>query len=77
MNQSYGQFLIGTQFNPSGNPDIDVMKNATAELIDILSDLSTGCGVDAARSLQIAIEHLETASMFAVKGIIQRQEDIG
>ena len=35
---SYGQQLVGVNFNPSGNEDVDYIKGTIAELIDFSNE---------------------------------------
>ncbi|KJZ31644.1 hypothetical protein TW83_07730 [Paracoccus sp. S4493] len=48
-------------FNPSGNPDIAEIKEATNALAAIIERLPAG------RRRSVALTNLETASMWAVK----------
>lgn len=62
-------------FNPSGDDKIGTFKRMMADAIDfceqerIESLLSGEEYLEQVRCLKIAMEHLETAQMFAVKGI--------
>ena len=57
-----GQIRVGVNFNPSGRPEVNDVKNVTAQLIDNCLRLNT-------RSASIAATHFETACMFAVKAL--------
>jgi hypothetical protein len=38
MNQTFGQKLVGLQFNPSGDAKVNRAKELCAELADLLND---------------------------------------
>jgi hypothetical protein len=40
MEQTFGQKLVGLQFNPSGDPKVQRAKELCAELADLLNDHS-------------------------------------
>lgn len=48
-------------FNPSGDPIIGQLKTAANDLADLIETLPAG------RRKSVALTHLETASMWAVK----------
>lgn len=50
------------KFNPSGNPDIEAIKKAALHLETVIKAHSPSC-----RRQSVALTHLETASMWAVK----------
>lgn len=52
-------------FNPSKDQRVDEIKGATDRLINFVRDLE---GIDP-RCQEIAIQHYETAAMFAVKAL--------
>ena len=62
-----GQELVRYRFNPSGKSEVDAVKLKVADLIDLL-DAMQGSEVDG-REVNIAITHLQTASMFAVAAL--------
>ena len=59
-----GQLRVGVTFNPSGNPLVDEIKNASAALIDLVMQ----SGADP-RTNAIAATQIEQAAMWAVKAI--------
>ena len=72
--ETHGEYLVGISFNPGGNPDVNDVKRKAADLIDAIKALrndeeaaSTRQSAEAARCKSIAITHVETAAMFAVK----------
>ena len=53
--------VTDTSFNPGSNPDIYNIKTAANALAAIIEELPPG------RRRSVALTHLETASMWAVK----------
>lgn len=72
--QTKGQYLVGSTFNPSSNPHVDVIKNTTAELIDQLDVIAEGRGLGA-REAALAITNYEQAAMWAVKAVTKPERD--
>jgi len=64
---SYGQWLVGSSFNPSQNPDVDMIKAQTAAIINDLYKLSQDRLHPGARNAAIAITAFEKAAMDGVK----------
>ncbi len=69
--QTEGQYRVGTEFNPSGNLDVDGVKAMSAELIDKMAEISES-GMEGAREAAVAMTHYETAAMWAVKAVTKR-----
>lgn len=70
MNQelTFGQRQVGVKFNPSGNPEVDIIKEIAASLIDQLDVArKTTNDPEKKRLYSEAITLAETASMFGVK----------
>ena len=66
---TFGERMVRTTFNPSASGSVDVLKQGAAMLIDELHKLRLDAFTDEAkRCYSIAITHLETAAMYAVKG---------
>jgi hypothetical protein len=61
--KSLGEQLVRTEFNPAANSTVDVIKQKTAELINLCEDLWR----QDARSADYAIQAYENAAMWAVK----------
>lgn len=62
-----GQKMVKLSFNPSGNVIVDTIKQHHADLIDLLlTTIQPGERSDKAKEINIAIQHLQTSSMFAV-----------
>ena len=68
MEQTLGQKRVKAEFNPSKTDNVDLIKNKSAELIDLLetmiTDESTG---EKIRLIRIAQTDIETACMYGVK----------
>jgi len=66
-----GEFRIGTDFNPSGNPAVARIKALAAELIDLVgaipSDSRTTLGNEKGRLKALAQTDIEKGAMWAVK----------
>ena len=59
-----GEWRVGISFNPSGNEQVDEIKNLSAILIDLIGN----CGKDD-RCTALAQSHFENGAMWAVKSI--------
>ncbi len=64
--QTLGQYRVGVSFNPSNNPDVDVIKAQAAALIDMINDLPTQDG-EQARLKALAMSAIEDGAMWGVK----------
>ena len=62
-----GARLVRLDFNPSENSKVDQIKATSAFLIDLIA--SVDAESDSNRHKALAITHVETASMFAVKAV--------
>lgn len=72
---TFGEKAVGLTFNPSGNADVQAVKEAFAKAIDICNDLRTAAGHgEKGRMLSVAITEAQTAQMWAVKGITWQDE---
>lgn len=69
MTQSEGEYRVGLDFNPSNNRTVQTIKEKTAELIDLLADLSAGRSQPGAREASLAMTAYEEAAMWAVKAV--------
>lgn len=67
--QTFGEKIVRASFNPSESSMVDKIKADVAAVITLLNDLRGSNRNEAARCYSLAITHLETAAMFAVKGI--------
>lgn len=70
---TFGEKAVGLTFNPSGNEDVEAIKRAFAETIDVLHQerLETKSD-DVRRMLSIAITECQSAQMWAVKAFTWR-----
>ena len=66
---SLGEQRVGTNFNPSGSVRVSRIKQKAADLIDEINSVSQrpDRSSETIRCAAIAMTHVETASMFAVK----------
>jgi hypothetical protein len=70
-----GEQRCHINFNPSADDKIGTFKRMMADAIDFLNEqqiktkLSASEYVEQVRCFKIAMEHLETAQMYGVKGI--------
>lgn len=67
---TFGEKAVGLAFNPSGDADVQAVKEAFAKVIDLCNDLRTKASQsEKGRMLSVAITEAQTAQMWAVKGI--------
>lgn len=62
--QTEGEYRVGIHFNPGGNPQVSEIKEAAAELIDMIE----AYGRDP-RTTALAMTAIEDGAMWAVKSI--------
>lgn len=78
MAKTLGEYRVGTSFNPSGNGQVDRIKRAAAELIDLISDIEEPAYpiddrvdlsqyAEVGRLKALAQTQVESAAMWAVK----------
>jgi hypothetical protein len=67
--KTVGEHLVRTTFNPSNNGLIDQIKQKSADLINLISQIEDGTNVDyqAGRLKSLAIDNIENGAMWAVK----------
>ena len=74
--QTYGEMAVGLTFNPGGNPDVEKIKRAFADLIDMMAELritaSAAGNYEQARLASVAITEMQTSQMWAVKAVTFR-----
>jgi hypothetical protein len=72
---TFGQRAVGLSFNPSGDKDVERIKQAYADIIDIMNALRADSTHDKekARLASIAITQAQDAQMWAVKAITWRE----
>jgi hypothetical protein len=70
---TYGQKAVGLKFNPSGDSEVNDVKEMYAHIIDrmdALRDVAMSCGdPEKARLFSIAITEAQGAQMWSVKAI--------
>lgn len=69
-NLTFGQKAVGLTFNPGGNPEVEAVKRAFADLIDKLDTLRIAAeGSEKKRMYSLAITDAQAGQMWAVKAI--------
>ena len=66
---SYGQKAVGLTFNPSGDENVQKVKELYAQIIDLCNVIRGDDRSEKSRLLSVAITEAQTAQMWAVKGI--------
>lgn len=68
---SYGVRRVDVTFNPAGRADVDLIKKMAAALMEVIHEKAEALvdRDDAVRCLGTALDHVETAAMYAVKGV--------
>ena len=66
---TFGEISVGLTFNPSGNEQVQKLKELYAQIIDILNDDRADNRNERARLASVAITEAQTAQMWAVKAI--------
>ena len=70
-----GETIIRTDFNPSSDSAVDELKQGFARLFDKTEAVrEPGERSERSRCVAIALTHLETAAMYAVKGLTAPRE---
>lgn len=65
---SFGEKAVGLSFNPSGNEDVQNLKELSAAFIDACNELrEKSTDNEVKRQAAIAITEAQTAQMWAVK----------
>jgi hypothetical protein len=69
--QTRGEYRVGISFNPGGRDDVNELKRAAADLIDLIDRIECpndpAYGAEVARLKALAMTHVEDAAMWAVK----------
>jgi hypothetical protein len=67
---TFGQKAVGITFNPSGDADVNAVKEAFAKVIDLCNTIREAAGKsEKGRLMSVAITESQGAQMWAVKGI--------
>ncbi len=65
---TYGQKAVGLTFNPSGDPDVIKLKQASADFIDMCNELrGATTSSEKRRMYSLAISDAQAAQMWSVK----------
>lgn len=67
-----GEYRVGIDFNPSGNETVAKIKQAAADLIDMIEDIEVGDIPEIGRLKALAMTHTEDAAMWAVKAATKK-----
>ena len=71
--QSLGEYLVGSDFNPSGDVMVNAIKRKAASLIDLVDSVRcTDCAHESYRLVSLAIDSFEAGAMWAVKATTKR-----
>jgi hypothetical protein len=70
-----GEYRVGVDFNPSKNPTVDKLKEAAAELIDLISEIDDQGESEIKRLKALAATEIESAAMWAVKAATKKPEE--
>jgi hypothetical protein len=71
---SLGEYRVGLDFNPAGNPQVFYIKKVTAHMIDYLEDHRTS-DPEVNRLIVLAQDKVESAAMDGVKAVTKRPRD--
>lgn len=66
---TFGQKAVGVNFNPSGQSDVDQVKQMYADIIDLMKTIQGEERSEKAALLTIAYRDAQKACMQAVKGL--------
>jgi hypothetical protein len=69
-----GEYRVGVDFNPSKNPTVDKLKEAAAELIDLISEIDDQGENEIKRLKALAATEIESAAMWATKAATKKPE---
>ena len=70
---TFGERAVGLSFNPSGDPDVKMLKEAAASFIDSCNSLRhLSDDPEVKRLYSVAITEAQTAQMWAVKAATWR-----
>jgi hypothetical protein len=70
---TFGEKAVGLTFNPSGDENVQKVKELYAQIIDLINDIRGEDRNEKARLLSVAITEAQTAQMWAVKGITWKE----
>lgn len=64
---TFGEKAVGITFNPGGKPEVNVIKQLSAALIDELDNQRSSVTGDAAAQFTLAIRKIQEGQMWGVK----------
>jgi len=69
-----GEWLVGIDFNPSGDGQVDAIKRRAADLLDCINDIpgQDGGFPEVSRLKALACTCIEEGAMWAVKAATKR-----
>lgn len=73
--QTFGEYRVGQNFNPSANPDVEMVKRRAADLIDAIHTIEVKTinnptyQAEVTRCQALAITNIEQGAMWAVKAM--------
>lgn len=71
-----GDYRVGITFNPSNNREVDAIKRAAADLIDLIDNIQiTHEAFEVTRLKTLAMTYIEDAAMWAVKAATKPTRD--
>lgn len=70
---TFGEKAVGLTFNPSGDKDVNEIKELYAKVIDKINEMRGEDRSEKARLLSVAITEAQGAQMWAVKGITWKE----
>lgn len=70
-----GEWRVGVDFNPSGDPRVNDFKKRCAALLDDLYSMSLRQDQPGSRCAAIAMHDIETGCMWAVKALTKKARD--
>jgi len=66
-----GEWLVGVDFNPSGDGQVDAIKRRAADLLDCIKDMPSDFP-EQSRLKALACTRIEEGAMWAVKAATKR-----
>lgn len=71
---THGEYLVGIDFNPSGDDAVGQIKRKAADLIDLINSIGIDGVGERGRLKSLAITQIETAAMFGVKAATKKEQ---
>jgi hypothetical protein len=67
---TFGEKAVGLSFNPSNDPNVEMIKKLYAQIIDLCDEgRTTAATGEMKRLFSVAITEAQTAQMWAVKAV--------